>query len=159
MEIPSVVNDQIVANSSAVNTEAVARVQKLDSKGRAYGTGKRKTSIARVWIKPGHGKIIVNRKSQEDYFGRAVLRMRIGQPFASADRVDQYDVFCTVRGGGLSGQADAIRHGISKALDAFEPELHSVLRHGGFLTRDDRKVERKKYGHYKSRRRFQFSKR
>ena len=157
MEIPSVVSDKITNNSIVNDTKA--RVQKLDSKGRAYGTGKRKTSVARVWIKPGHGKVIVNRKSQEEYFGRAVLRMRIGQPFTNTNRVDQYDVICTVRGGGLSGQADAVRHGISKALDAFEPELHTILRKGGFLTRDDRKVERKKYGHYKSRRRFQFSKR
>lgn len=135
------------------------RVQKLDSKGRAYATGKRKTSIARVWIKPGNGTITVNRQDQEKYFGRAALRMRIDQPFAAAGRNGQYDVFCTVKGGGLSGQAGALRHGISKALEAYEPALHAVLKKGGFLTRDSRKVERKKYGHYKARRRFQFSKR
>lgn len=140
-------------------TEPAKREQKLDPYGRAYATGKRKSSISRVWIKPGSGKILINGKDQEQYFARAVLRMLISQPFLIANREGQYDVFCTVTGGGLSGQAGAIRHGISKALDAFEPDLHSVLKKAGFLTRDSRVVERKKYGRRKARRRFQFSKR
>lgn len=135
------------------------REQKLDPQGRAYATGKRKNAIARVWIKPGAGKIVVNGKGQETYFARAVLRMMLAQPFSSVARDGQYDVFCTVVGGGLSGQAGAIRHGISKALDAFEPDLHVVLKKQGLLTRDSRVVERKKYGRKKARKRFQFSKR
>lgn len=143
-----------------LNTEQpVKREQKLDSNGRAYATGKRKNAIARVWIKPGSGKISVNGRDQETYFARAVLRMMIAQPFETTSRVGQYDVFCTVVGGGLSGQAGAVRHGISKALDAFEPDLHTSLKQGGFLTRDSRVVERKKYGCKKARKRFQFSKR
>lgn len=143
----------------AVAEESVQREQKLDAYGRAYATGKRKNSVARVWLKSGSGKILVNGKPQEEYFTRAVLRMIIGQPFAVASRDGQYDVYCTVKGGGLSGQAGALRHGISKALDAFEPALHKILKQVGFLTRDSRIVERKKYGHRKARRRFQFSKR
>ncbi|MDR3224391.1 MAG: 30S ribosomal protein S9 [Holosporales bacterium] len=135
------------------------REQRLDAQGRSYATGKRKTSVARVWIKLGSGKIVVNGKSQDQYFGRDVLSMMINQPFAVASREGQYDVYCTVKGGGLSGQAGAVKHGISKALDTFEPDLHKLLKQFGFLTRDSRIVERKKYGHRKARRRFQFSKR
>lgn len=135
------------------------REQKLDAFGRAYATGKRKNSIARVWIKPGVGKVLVNGMDQERYFARPVLRMIIDQPFVCVGRSGQYDVLCTVAGGGLSGQAGALRHGLSRALVAFEPDLHIVLKKNGFLTRDSRVVERKKYGHRKARRRFQFSKR
>ncbi|MGD2132459.1 MAG: 30S ribosomal protein S9 [Maricaulaceae bacterium] len=127
--------------------------------GRSYATGKRKDAIARVWIKPGHGKITVNGREQETYFARPVLRMLLQQPFEAADRKDQFDVVATVRGGGLSGQAGAVRHGISKALTLYEPELRKALKSGGFLTRDSRVVERKKYGKKKARRSFQFSKR
>ena len=124
-----------------------------------YGTGKRKNAIARVWIKPGLGRITVNGRDSIDYFARPVLRMIINQPFEVAERVEQYDVWCTAKGGGLSGQAGAVRHGISKALVEFEPGLRPVLKRGGFLTRDARVVERKKYGKRKARRSFQFSKR
>ena len=133
--------------------------QKIDAQGRAYATGKRKDAIARVWIKPGSGKFTVNGKDQAVYFGRPVLRMLLAQPFSVTRRENQYDVMCTVAGGGLSGQAGAVRHGISKALTYFEPELRGVLKSGGFLTRDSRVVERKKYGRRKARRSFQFSKR
>ncbi len=133
--------------------------QKLDAQGRAYATGKRKDAVARVWIKPGAGRITVNGRDQESYFARPVLRMLLQQPFEAAERKDQYDVVCTVSGGGLSGQAGAVRHGISKALTAYEPELRAPLKKGGFLTRDSRVVERKKYGRAKARRSFQFSKR
>ena len=139
--------------------EAVLPEPEIDAQGRSYATGKRKDAIARVWIKPGPGRITVNGRDLETYFARAVLRMVIGQPFSAADRVDQYDVWCTVKGGGLSGQAGAVRHGISKALLRFEPGLRPVLKRGGFLTRDARVVERKKYGKRKARRSFQFSKR
>jgi small subunit ribosomal protein S9 len=132
---------------------------KRDTLGRSYATGKRKDAIARVWIKPGHGKITVNGREQETYFARPVLRMLLQQPFEAADRKDQFDVVATVRGGGLSGQAGAVRHGISKALTLYEPELRKALKSGGFLTRDSRVVERKKYGKKKARRSFQFSKR
>ncbi|MEE8562876.1 MAG: 30S ribosomal protein S9 [Alphaproteobacteria bacterium] len=132
---------------------------KIDDHGRSYATGKRKDAVARVWIKPGTGQIIVNTRPQETYFARPVLRMIIGQPFAAAARVDQYDVTCTVKGGGLSGQAGAVRHGISKALTLYEPALRKPLKSGGFLTRDSRIVERKKYGRHKARRSHQFSKR
>lgn len=156
-------NDNIVVETVAnTTTSTVAkkeRVQVLDSKGRSYATGKRKNAIARVWIKPGSGRVNINGIAQEKYFARDALRARIGQPFVVAGREGQYDVFCTVVGGGLSGQAGAIRHGISKALELYEPELHAVLKQNGLLTRDPRVVERKMYGHYKSRRRFQFSKR
>ena len=130
-----------------------------DSLGRAYATGKRKDAVARVWIKPGAGQITVNGRDQEKYFARPVLRMIIQQPFEAVARKDQFDVVCTVKGGGLSGQAGAVRHGISKALLFYEPELRPVLKSGGFLTRDSRVVERKKYGKAKARRSFQFSKR
>ena len=139
--------------------EAPKYVQKLDKQGRAYATGKRKNAVARVWIKPGAGKIVINTRTIEVYFARPVLRILIQQPFAIANRAGQYDVICTVSGGGLSGQAGALRHGISKALTYFEPDLRGVLKKGGFMTRDSRVVERKKYGRKKARRSFQFSKR
>ncbi len=139
--------------------EAPTYVQKLDAQGRAYATGKRKNAVARVWIKPGSGKIVVNTRTIEKFFARPVLRMLIQQPLVAANRVTQYDVICTVSGGGLSGQAGAVRHGISKALTYFEPDLRGALKKGGFLTRDSRVVERKKYGKAKARRSFQFSKR
>src|ERR1700744_5867228 len=139
--------------------EAPKYVKKVDKFNRAYATGKRKDAVARVWIKPGAGKVTVNSREVEVYFARPVLRMMIEQPFSVAARSGQYDVICTVAGGGLSGQAGAVRHGISKALTYFEPELRSVLKKGGFLTRDSRVVERKKYGKAKARRSFQFSKR
>jgi len=139
--------------------EAIVYVQKLDAQGRAYATGKRKDAIARVWIKPGSGKIIINKKEYGTYFGRPVLQMLIHQPLKAAERDGQYDIVATVTGGGLSGQAGAVRHGISKALTHFEPTLRGVLKKGGFLTRDSRVVERKKYGKAKARRSFQFSKR
>ncbi|MCL2714119.1 MAG: 30S ribosomal protein S9 [Alphaproteobacteria bacterium] len=135
------------------------REKKIDKLGRAYATGKRKDAVARVWIKPGPGKIMVNSREAEVYFARPVLRMIIQQPLVAAARTGQYDVICTVTGGGLSGQAGAVRHGLSKALTNFEPDLRSVLKKGGFLTRDARVVERKKYGRAKARRSFQFSKR
>ena len=139
--------------------EAPKYVKKVDKHGRAYATGKRKDAVARVWIKPGAGKIVVNTREVEIYFARPVLRMMIQQPLVAASRAGQYDVICTVAGGGLSGQAGAVRHGISKALTYFEPDLRGVLKRGGFLTRDSRVVERKKYGRAKARRSFQFSKR
>ena len=132
---------------------------KIDAEGRAYATGKRKDAVARVWIRPGKGTLTVNGREGERYFARPVLRMIINQPFVAAARQDQYDVWCTVKGGGLSGQAGAVRHGLSRALINFEPGLRSVLKPGGFLTRDSRVVERKKYGKRKARRSFQFSKR
>jgi len=139
--------------------EAPVHVQKLDDHGRAYATGKRKDAIARVWVKPGTGRITVNDKTFEAYFARPVLQMVLQQPIVAANRNGQYDIIATVTGGGLSGQAGAVRHGISKALTYFEPELRAVLKKGGFLTRDSRVVERKKYGKAKARRSFQFSKR
>ena len=139
--------------------EAPKYTQKLDAQNRAYATGRRKDAVSRVWIKPGTGKITVNGRDQEVYFARPVLRMIISQPFDVTERRNQYDVVATVKGGGLSGQAGAVRHGISRALLAYEPELHRSLRSGGFLTRDSRTVERKKYGKAKARRSFQFSKR
>jgi small subunit ribosomal protein S9 len=132
---------------------------KLDKHGRAYATGKRKDAVARVWLKPGPGRIHVNNKEEKIYFARPVLRMILRQPLVAAGRDGQYDIICTVAGGGLSGQAGAVRHGISKALIAYEPTLRPVLKQGGFLTRDSRTVERKKYGRPKARRSFQFSKR
>jgi small subunit ribosomal protein S9 len=139
--------------------EAPKYVQKLDKQGRAYATGKRKNAVARVWVKPGKGTITVNTRAVEVFFARPVLRMLIQQPLVAANRAGQYDVICKVSGGGLSGQAGAVRHGLSKALTHFEPELRSALKRGGFLTRDSRVVERKKYGRAKARRSFQFSKR
>jgi small subunit ribosomal protein S9 len=134
-------------------------VQKLDKQGRAYATGKRKDAVARVWIKVGGGKIVINDRPVETYFARPVLRMMIQQPLVASNRQGQYDVVCTVSGGGLSGQAGAVRHGLSKALMRYEPDLRPALKRGGFLTRDPRVVERKKYGRAKARRSFQFSKR
>ncbi len=140
--------------------EAAPRyVQKLDGQGRAYATGKRKNAVARVWIKPGPGSAVVNGKPLETYFARPVLRMILQQPLAAAKRESQYDLAITVAGGGLSGQAGAVRHGLAKALVHFEPDLRPVLKKEGFLTRDPRVVERKKYGKRKARRSFQFSKR
>lgn len=139
--------------------EAPKYVKKVDKQGRAYATGKRKDAVARVWVKPGSGKIIINTREIEVYFARPVLRMMIQQPLVASNRTGQFDVICTVAGGGLSGQAGAVRHGLSKALTNFEPELRGVLKKGGFLTRDSRTVERKKYGRAKARRSFQFSKR
>lgn len=147
------------AAGGAVADEAPRYVQKLDKYGRAYATGKRKDAIARVWIKPGKGAIKVNDREFDVYFARPVLRMIVQQPLAITQRTGQYDLMVTVTGGGLSGQAGAVRHGLSKALTYFEPELRSVLKRGGFLTRDSRVVERKKYGKRKARRSFQFSKR
>jgi small subunit ribosomal protein S9 len=138
---------------------APVRVQKLDKLGRAYATGKRKDAVARVWIKPGKGMITINEKDYKKYFARPVLQMLLQQPLNAAGRLTQYDIRVTVAGGGLSGQAGAVRHGISKALTYFEPDLRGVLKKGGFLTRDSRTVERKKYGRVKARRSFQFSKR
>ncbi len=132
---------------------------KRDALGRSYATGKRKNAVARVWIKPGNGKVEVNGRDSPVYFARPVLRMLLNQPFVITDRLGQFDVWCTVTGGGLSGQAGAVRHGISKALMFYEPGLRPILKHGGFLTRDSRVVERKKYGKAKARRSFQFSKR
>ncbi len=150
-----------LAVTSAAGLEASKPVHevKRDALGRSYATGRRKNAIARVWIKPGKGEIIVNGKTVGVYFARPVLRMLITQPFLIADRYNQFDVFCTVNGGGLSGQAGALRHGISRALTHYEPELRGVLKMAGFLTRDSRVVERKKYGKAKARRSFQFSKR
>ncbi|MDQ0303334.1 30S ribosomal protein S9 [Ancylobacter polymorphus] len=150
--------DGLEALKSQAN-EAPKHVQKLDKQGRAYATGKRKNAVARVWVRPGTGKILVNERDVEVYFARPVLRLIIQQPFATAARTGQYDVVCTVSGGGLSGQAGALRHGISRALTYYEPELRGPLKKGGFLTRDSRVVERKKYGKAKARRSFQFSKR
>ena len=140
-------------------TPAAIREKEVDAQGRAYATGRRKNAVARVWVKPGTGKITVNGRDSPIYFARPVLRMLINQPFAVVNRLGQFDVNCTVIGGGLSGQAGAVRHGISKALLNYEPGLRPALKAQGFLTRDSRVVERKKYGRAKARRSFQFSKR
>ena len=145
--------------AEAVVVEAPVHVQKLDKFGRAYATGKRKNAVSRVWVKPGSGKITVNGKEFTEYFGRPVLQMIVQQPIYAAARDGQFDIIATVSGGGLSGQAGALRHGISKALTYYEPGLRGVLKKLGFLTRDSRVVERKKYGKRKARRSFQFSKR
>ena len=143
-----------------VEAAAAPKVEpKRDAQGRSYATGKRKNAVARVWVKPGKGRILVNNRELENYFVRPVLRMIINQPFVVTNRAGEFDVVCTVSGGGLSGQAGAVRHGISKALMYYEPELRPTLKAGGFLTRDSRIVERKKYGRMKARRSFQFSKR
>jgi small subunit ribosomal protein S9 len=146
-----------VAGTAAA--EAPKREPKRDAQGRAYATGRRKDAVARVWVKPGSGKYEINGRTAEQYFARPVLRMLIAQPFLVADRYNRFDVFCTVAGGGLSGQAGALRHGISRALVNYDPELRKILKQAGFLTRDPRVVERKKYGRAKARRSFQFSKR
>jgi small subunit ribosomal protein S9 len=150
---------ELGAATAAAQPAAPVHVQKLDKSGRAYATGKRKDAIARVWVKPGSGKIIVNDKDFSAYFARPVLQMILQQPIVATNRAGQYDIVATVAGGGLSGQAGAVRHGISKALTYYEPALRGVLKKGGFLTRDSRTVERKKYGKAKARRSFQFSKR
>ena len=157
----SSLQDLKAATSASANAQpdAPVYVQKLDKQGRAYATGTRKDAVARVWIKPGTGKITVNERPVEVYFARPVLRMVLRQPLVIANRSTQYDLVVTVAGGGLSGQAGAVRHGLAKALTAFEPELRTVLKREGFLTRDSRVVERKKYGRKKARRSFQFSKR
>jgi small subunit ribosomal protein S9 len=147
------------ATPAAVSAVPVDVQPQRDALGRSYATGKRKNAVARVWIKPGNGNIEVNGRDSPVYFARPVLRMLLNQPFVVCDRLGQFDVWCTVKGGGLSGQAGAVRHGISKALTYYEPGLRPVLKHGGFLTRDSRVVERKKYGKAKARRSFQFSKR
>ena len=138
---------------------APLREQEIDAQGRAYATGRRKDAVARVWVKPGTGKITINGRDQEVYFARPTLRLIINQPFDITDRAGQYDVVATVKGGGLSGQAGAVKHGISQALSKYEPVLRSTVKAAGFLTRDSRVVERKKYGRAKARRSFQFSKR
>ncbi len=149
-----------VASVEAVGEAApVVREPVRDAQGRTYATGKRKDAVARVWIKPGSGKITVNGRDQETYFARPTLRLIVNQPFGISDRTGQYDVIATVKGGGLSGQAGAVKHGISKALQLAEPTLRGGLKAAGFLTRDSRVVERKKYGRAKARRSFQFSKR
>jgi small subunit ribosomal protein S9 len=144
---------------AAAEQSAVPREPKRDAFGRAYATGRRKDAVARVWVKPGKGQITINDRPAARYFARPVLRMLITQPFLVADRYQQFDVMATVKGGGLSGQAGAVRHGISRALTNYEPELRAILKKAGFLTRDPRVVERKKYGRAKARRSFQFSKR
>ena len=141
------------------STPAIVREQEIDAQGRAYATGRRKDAVARVWLKPGSGKITINGRDQETYFARPSLRLVINQPFGVAERDGQYDVICTVKGGGLSGQAGAVKHGISQALTRYEPMLRGSVKAAGFLTRDSRTVERKKYGRAKARRSFQFSKR
>jgi small subunit ribosomal protein S9 len=153
--------DAVAADAQAPEAaEVIVLVEpQIDAQGRSYATGKRKNAIARVWIKPGPGKITVNGRDQDTYFARPVLRMIINQPFGVTERDGQYDVVCTVKGGGLSGQAGAVKHGISKALTYYEPTLRGALKKEGFLTRDSRVVERKKYGRKKARRSFQFSKR
>ena len=147
------------AATASVKSDKISIGKALPKTGRTYATGRRKSSAARVWIAKGSGKIFVNGKVVEKYLSRPVLRMLINQPFAATNTAGMFDIWCTVQGGGLSGQAGAIRHGISRALDKTSPDLHISLRHGGFLTRDSRKVERKKYGQKKARKQFQFSKR
>jgi len=149
----------VEAPAAPVVSSAPLREQEIDAHGRAYATGRRKDAVARVWVKPGTGKITVNGRDQEVYFARPTLRLIINQPFDITDRSGQYDVIATVKGGGLSGQAGAVKHGISQALTKYEPALRSMVKAAGFLTRDSRVVERKKYGRAKARRSFQFSKR
>jgi small subunit ribosomal protein S9 len=148
-----------VETNAGSGPAAPIREQEIDAQGRAYATGRRKDAVARVWLKPGSGKITVNGRDQEVYFARPTLRLVINQPFGIVGREGQYDVICTVAGGGLSGQAGAVKHGISQALSKYEPALRSTIKSAGFLTRDSRVVERKKYGRAKARRSFQFSKR
>ena len=160
-DLKDIAGDAPAADAAKIaqNPAAPLREQELDAQGRAYATGRRKDATARVWLKPGTGKVIVNGKYQEVYFARPTLRLIIDQPFAITERQGQYDVVATVRGGGLSGQAGAVKHGISQALTKYEPALRSTVKAAGFLTRDSRVVERKKYGRAKARRSFQFSKR
>ncbi|MFV0627497.1 MAG: 30S ribosomal protein S9 [Alphaproteobacteria bacterium] len=147
--------------TASAETSAKVEVRKAnrDKFGRSYATGKRKDAVARVWVKPGKGNITINEKTLDQYFARPVLKMIINQPFEITNRENEFDVVCTVKGGGLSGQAGAIKHGISKALNEYDPELRTILKKAGFLTRDDRVVERKKFGRAKARRSYQFSKR
>ncbi|WP_234038126.1 30S ribosomal protein S9 [Erythrobacter sp. YJ-T3-07] len=159
-DLANIAGDAPAADAAVVaQSTAPLREQELDQHGRAYATGRRKDAVARVWIKPGKGTITINGKEQETYFARPTLRLVINQPFAITDREGQYDVIATVRGGGLSGQAGAVKHGIAQALTKYEPALRSTVKAAGFLTRDSRVVERKKYGRAKARRSFQFSKR
>lgn len=169
-DIKEVAGEAVAANAAAVEAPAETpiepaaptaplREQELDKLGRAYATGRRKDAVARVWLKPGTGKITINGRDQEVYFARPTLRLVINQPFTLTDRVGQYDIVATVKGGGLSGQAGAVKHGISQAITRYEPALRSAVKAEGFLTRDSRVVERKKYGRAKARRSFQFSKR
>ena len=153
------VDDEAPAAPVNIQPEAPLREQQLDKFGRAYATGRRKDAVARVWLKPGSGKITVNGRDQEVYFARPTLRLVINQPFGITDRAGQYDIIATVKGGGLSGQAGAVLHGIAQALTRYEPVLRTAVKRAGFLTRDSRAVERKKYGKAKARKSFQFSKR
>jgi small subunit ribosomal protein S9 len=156
---PAEAPDDQGVSTQGPQIQAILREQQLDKQGRAYATGRRKDAVARVWLKPGSGKIVVNGRDQEVYFARPTLRLIINQVFDVTERRGQYDVIATVKGGGLSGQAGAVRHGISTALTRYEPELRTTVKREGFLTRDPRVVERKKYGKAKARRSFQFSKR
>ena len=159
-DLKDIAGDAPEGDAAAIATStAPLREQELDQHGRAYATGRRKDAVARVWIKPGKGKITVNGRDQEVYFARPTLRLIINQPFAITDRAEQFDVIATVKGGGLSGQAGAVKHGIAQALSKYEPALRATVKAAGFLTRDSRVVERKKYGRAKARRSFQFSKR
>ncbi|MEQ1494943.1 MAG: 30S ribosomal protein S9 [Novosphingobium sp.] len=168
--MPDSINTETVTDLADLGTIAEApvapaaptmplREKIIDAQGRAYATGRRKDAVARVWIKPGSGKVTVNGRDQDVYFARPTLRLVIDQPFQISDRAGQYDVVCTVKGGGLSGQAGAVKHGIAQALTKFEPVLRGIVKSAGFLTRDSRVVERKKYGKAKARKSFQFSKR
>jgi len=158
--VPASADDYLNAPAAAAPVSTTPLREKIiDSLGRSYATGRRKDAVARVWIKPGTGKITINGRDQEVYFARPTLRLVINQPFSIAEREGQYDVICTVKGGGLSGQAGAVKHGISQALTRYEPVLRAPVKAAGFLTRDSRAVERKKYGKAKARRSFQFSKR
>jgi small subunit ribosomal protein S9 len=157
---PAPTVEEVAAPAPIVkSTVAVLREREIDAQGRSYATGRRKDAVARVWLKPGTGRIIVNGRDQTAYFARPTLRLVINQPFTVADRAEQFDVIATVKGGGLSGQAGAVKHGIAQALTKYEPALRPVVKAAGFLTRDSRTVERKKYGRAKARRSFQFSKR
>ena len=158
-EAPAAEVAEAPAPQAPAQAETPLREQQLDKHGRAYATGRRKDAVARVWLKPGSGKIVINGREQEVYFARPSLRLVINQPFGLTERVDQYDVIATVKGGGLSGQAGAVLHGIAQALSRYEPALRTTVKRAGFLTRDSRVVERKKYGRAKARRSFQFSKR
>jgi small subunit ribosomal protein S9 len=157
--VPASADEYLNAPAAPAAPTTPLREKIIDSLGRAYATGRRKDAVARVWIKPGTGKITINGRDQEVYFARPTLRLVINQPFGITDRVGQYDVIATVKGGGLSGQAGAVLHGIAQALSRYEPALRTTVKRAGFLTRDSRVVERKKYGRAKARRSFQFSKR
>ncbi|PXA91458.1 30S ribosomal protein S9 [Nostoc sp. 3335mG] len=158
-DAPTSADEYLNAPAAPVESTMPLRQQELDAYGRAYATGRRKDAVARVWLKPGTGKITINGRDQEVYFARPTLRLVINQVFGITERDGQYDVICTVKGGGLSGQAGAVKHGISQALTKYEPKLRAPVKAAGFLTRDSRAVERKKYGKAKARRSFQFSKR